>query len=254
MESQRTGIYKITNKLNGKIYVGQSVHLLRRWTEHKRKYKNLKSRKQLYQAMREDGIENFIFEIIEECPKELLNERELYWIKRLNTLENGYNMSTIENMQHKVPVAVVKQIQQDLINSNLTNAELARKYNVSHTWISLVNQGKMWYNKDLTYPLRPILFNTKKEHHCCDCGALISRRAKRCQTCAQKIKINIRLSKTNKTSREELKEMIRKMPFTQIGKIFDVSDNTIRKWCKKFDLPSTKRDINSYSDEEWDKI
>lgn len=202
--------------------------------------------------MREDGIENFIFEIIEECPKELLNEKEIYWINKLNTLENGYNMGKIENMQHKVPAIVVKQIQQELINSQLSSTELANKYDVSHTWISLVNQGKMWYDKDLVYPLRPVIYNTKKEHYCIDCGMPISRGAKRCVKCAQKR--NSGLSKINKTSREELKNLIRTIPFTQIGNKFDVSDNTIRKWCKKFNLPSKSSEINSYSDEEWGKI
>lgn len=51
--------------------------------------------------MREFGIENFSFEIIEvfeEYNQNKLNEREKFWIKNYNTLEDGYNMSTIENL------------------------------------------------------------------------------------------------------------------------------------------------------------
>ena len=55
-------------------------------------------------------------------------------------------------------------------------------------------------------------------------------------------------------TREELKEMIRILPFTYIGQEYQVSDNAVRKWCVKFGLPKTKKEINSYSDEEWDKI
>lgn len=48
--------------------------------------------------MREDGLENFKFEVIEECPKELLNEKEVYWINEYNSLETGYNMNVLENL------------------------------------------------------------------------------------------------------------------------------------------------------------
>jgi len=48
--------------------------------------------------------------------------------------------------------------------------------------------------------------------------------------------------------------MIRKIPFTQIGKTFNVSDNAIRRWCEKYHLPKTKTEIKKYTDEEWEKI
>ena len=55
-------------------------------------------------------------------------------------------------------------------------------------------------------------------------------------------------------SREELKKLIRTTSFTQIGKQFNVSDNAIRKWCIKYNLPKTVKEIKSYSDEEWELI
>lgn len=55
-------------------------------------------------------------------------------------------------------------------------------------------------------------------------------------------------------NREILKELIRTLPFVQIGKKYKVSDNAIRKWCVKMNLPKTKSEINSYSDEEWNLI
>ena len=55
-------------------------------------------------------------------------------------------------------------------------------------------------------------------------------------------------------TREELKTLIRTTPFTKIGEQFGVSDNAIRKWCDKFDLPRRVNDIKLYSDEEWSKI
>lgn len=55
-------------------------------------------------------------------------------------------------------------------------------------------------------------------------------------------------------SREELKQLIRTLPFTKIGEKFGVSDNAIRKWCDAEKLPRTKKEINQYTEEEWEKI
>ena len=55
-------------------------------------------------------------------------------------------------------------------------------------------------------------------------------------------------------TREELKSLIRTKPFTQIGTQFNVTDNVVRKWCDKFNLPRRKSDIQKYSEEEWLKI
>ena len=54
-------------------------------------------------------------------------------------------------------------------------------------------------------------------------------------------------------TREELKTLIRTMPFTKIGQKFGVSDNSIRKWCKRYGLPHKSSIIHSFSDEEWQK-
>jgi uncharacterized protein YjcR len=58
----------------------------------------------------------------------------------------------------------------------------------------------------------------------------------------------------DRPNREQLKKLIRTIPFTKIGEMFNVSDNAIRKWCDYEKLPRTKREINSYSDEEWEQV
>lgn len=55
-------------------------------------------------------------------------------------------------------------------------------------------------------------------------------------------------------SREELKKLIRTTSFTQIGKQFGVSDNAIRKWCDKYNLPRKVSDIKKISDKDWELI
>ena len=55
-------------------------------------------------------------------------------------------------------------------------------------------------------------------------------------------------------SKDILKQLIRTTPFLQIGKNFGVTDNTIRKWCKSYQLPYSSKEIKKYSNEEWNKI
>lgn len=88
------GIYKITNKINNKIYIGCSINIEHRWSQHKWESQNSKLptyNYSLHQAFRKYGIENFSFEIIEECEESLLNEKEIYWIDFYNSYQKGYN-------------------------------------------------------------------------------------------------------------------------------------------------------------------
>jgi group I intron endonuclease len=87
----KTGIYKITSP-SGKIYIGQSVDIEKRW---KKNYKTLKCKMQmkLYNSLKKYNPENHIFEIIEECLEGQLNEREIYWGTYYNVLDsNGLNL------------------------------------------------------------------------------------------------------------------------------------------------------------------
>lgn len=83
------GIYKITNKINNKTYIGQSIELERRLTSHLRGWED----SVIDNAIKKEGINNFTFEIIEECPLEQLNEREIYWIQYYDSYLNGYNQT-----------------------------------------------------------------------------------------------------------------------------------------------------------------
>lgn len=86
------GIYCISNVLTQKKYIGKSTDIIRRWKEHKScsEWKR-NPNKALYKDFQNIGIEYFSFQILEECPRECLNNREKYWIEYYNTFYNGYN-------------------------------------------------------------------------------------------------------------------------------------------------------------------
>ena len=86
-------IYAITNNINGKQYVGKTnFSLQKRFQEHIRDSKQrIKEHRPLYNAFNKYGIENFSIKVLEECPWEEASNKEIYWIGKLDTYENGYN-------------------------------------------------------------------------------------------------------------------------------------------------------------------
>ena len=84
------GIYKITNKLNGKVYIGQSIDIDTRWRQHI----NAKDDMLIHKSIQKYGAENFSFEILLECPAEMLNDWERDMIALYDCISpNGYNLT-----------------------------------------------------------------------------------------------------------------------------------------------------------------
>jgi len=98
-------------------------------------------------------------------------------------------------------------------------------------------------------------YKPKDAKKCPLCGANILNTSTYCFKCIKIVKKEQGLlNLQNVITREELKQLIRTTPFTIIGTQYGVSDNAIRKWCDKYNLPRKRSDINSYSDEEWELI
>lgn len=90
----KTGIYKITNIQNEKCYVGQAANIADRWRQHIKRGVGAEAptRNKLYPAMLSIGVENFRFEVIEECERTQLNEREDYWQDYFHAKDYGYSI------------------------------------------------------------------------------------------------------------------------------------------------------------------
>lgn len=83
-------IYKITNKVNGKSYIGQTRYTIEfRWKQHQHKKDNT----YFHNAIHKYGIDNFSIEILEECDIKDLNSREIFYIAKYDTFKNGYNLT-----------------------------------------------------------------------------------------------------------------------------------------------------------------
>lgn len=138
------------------------------------------------------------------------------------------------------PQEVVHHIDQNRSNNDLDNL-LVFATKADHTSF---HHGKSYQLTD-----EGIAYVPNKGNYCIDCGIAISNGALRCKQCYDKYQQEVQ-----RPSREDLKNLIRNYSFTQIGKIFNVSDNAIRKWCKAYSLPSKSSIIKSINDADWEKI
>lgn len=89
----KSGIYKITNQLTNMCYIGQAVDLAKRWKDHAKCGLGIDTpvNNKLYKAMQLNGLENFTWEILEECPSNELNEKEKFYIELYQADKFGYN-------------------------------------------------------------------------------------------------------------------------------------------------------------------
>jgi len=158
----KKAIYKIENKINHKIYIGQSLNPEKRFQEHC--YKHEKYISLINQAIQKYGEKNFSFEIIGWF--EDYNEKEQYYIKYYRSLTPyGYNIVRGgEEPPHPKgethPCALVnnetvERIKQDLQNWDIPKNQIIKKYHVTADIIRHINDGTSWYDPLLTYPLRP---------------------------------------------------------------------------------------------------
>lgn len=243
------GIYKIENLINHKIYIGQSIHIEKRWREHCWKT----SDSLIGRAIKKYGKENFDFQILEETEDfSQLNDLETKYIKVFDTLApKGYNLKLDDKQEHhvfaKYSYEDLKKIVDDLKVSNLSFSEIAKKYSLSESTIYSLNRGDYHRLPEEKYPLREVQKQDGK--YCLDCGKRIHSASTYCVQC-----FHFHRRKAVRPDREELKKAIRNFPFIKIGEMFGISDKAIVKWCQAENLPSKAFEIKKYSDEEWELL
>lgn len=258
-KQKHMGIYCITNKLNQKKYVGQSMNIELRWKKHIYSAFNKNDDADnynypLYRAMRKYGVENFEFNILETVSREMLDEKEIYWINKLNPEYNqtkGGGYYAYKSKKYKLNKQQVCEIQQILLNDTkccVSHMELAKKYNVTKDTIQSINVGRTWRNSQYNYPLHYSKYDsnkpsnyytpTKSINKCERCGKPISLKSKLCVSC------NNEKRKIEPPSKKELQELFYIKTFIDIGKFFNVSSKTVRKWCRQYNLQNTYKEIH----------
>ena len=157
-------IYIIKNKINNKVYIGQSVNSAERFVKHINDALHRPNNQVIHKAMVKYGISNFYYEIL-ESQIENYNEREQYWINYYNSIvPNGYNVaiggsgsgSGIYNSQASIKSQeLLDAIIEEIVANEQSFAKIGKKYGVSQGVISEINLGNKYYNAELNYPLRP---------------------------------------------------------------------------------------------------
>lgn len=230
------GIYKITNNINNKSYIGKSIKIEQRWKNHifgaMSPKVSIEQCTPLQADIRKFGIENFTFQVLELCDKEELNENETKWIKKLNTFENGYNRTLggiyDAHKSKKLSDINVEEIIDLLKYSDLTLTQISKIFKVGVDTISEINHGHSRFHHNEEYPIRKFFKNKKpKTNHCIDCGALIKSESKRCVKC-----YNIHQRRVIRLTKEELLEMLKTQSLSELGRNYGVSANAIKKWLK----------------------
>ena len=155
-------IYKITNLVNNKIYIGQTLQPIQnRWYQHiSTAFKENSSNKYaIHYAIRKYGIKNFSFDIIEEVSNDFLNERECYWIKELNTHisnHNGYNMTFGGEGRNTTNINLIAS----LWKQGLTLTEISKETGYSRVTCSMHLKSLGFTTKD--FFTRRENYNSKK--------------------------------------------------------------------------------------------
>ena len=169
------GIYLVTNNLNGKVYIGKSVDITRRWQQHihdslvsqedwDNNYRGVRT--YFHAAIRKYGKENFTFSVLEEIDDEsTLNDRETYWITKYHSNDRniGYNMScggdgynfgsgeeAICSKITKEECSLIKQKLRERLSYKDIQTLVPQ---IGISAIHAINYGHTWFEESETYPI-----------------------------------------------------------------------------------------------------
>lgn len=125
-------IYKITNKVNNKSYIGQTRYSLEfRWRQHQHKKDNT----YFHNAIKKYGADNFELSVLEECDVEQLNSREIFYIAKYNTFQEGYNLTIGGEGNHTLLLDNKYDEIKELYLSGFSSNKVASLFNVDKSTI-----------------------------------------------------------------------------------------------------------------------
>ena len=180
------GIYKITSP-SGKNYIGQSINIEKRFSNYYTLKKSTKNQIRLYNSFIKYQVENHIFEIIEECNIDLLNERERYWQEHFSVIgKNGLNCQLtntlikkkVVSFETKKKISIAKKGKKQTIEhkNKITLSKIGRKLSeetknkisISHKKIDyeikkkIGENSKGWFHSEKTKKLLSDINKKKK--------------------------------------------------------------------------------------------
>lgn len=162
-----TGIYKITKKENGKCYIGQSNDCERRFKEHQTK--GVSSRIPVDIAIQKYGKDAFTYEIIETCSIEELNQKEQYWIKYYNSIEEGYNCSEGGNQQSiGTNNGRSKLTEEDVIEIRNAYKNHLKQKDVYEKYKNIISFGyfqNLWQGRSWTHIMPEVFTEENKKYY-----------------------------------------------------------------------------------------
>lgn len=226
---KKCGIYIIKNNINQKVYVGQSVDIMCRWYAHKYSAKGTSqdSYTKLHTAMNDLGVENFYIEVLEECDYEQLSNKEIYWIEKCNSYNNGYNMTLggEKNIGETNGRAILKEEQVIEIrmayNEHIQFKEVYKKY---QDIISKRGLQKVWWNETWKHILQEVYTDENRIWHKTAAKANVNGNKEFGENNAQRA-----------CSEEEILEMRRLrqegLSYQKIGDKMNRSSSVVRKYC-----------------------
>lgn len=244
---RKGGVYVITNKQTGQKYVGQTCFLHRREREHFEPKNKKRHNIRLAEDIEKYGRKSFSFEVLEEIDdRSKRDEREIFWIDYFNSrVPHGYNIgrggrfSCVCKISHET----LLQIAQDLKEGRPAKY-ISSKYKISIQTVTDINVGRFRKeelpNED--FPLRkfanlPEGYQKKERPHCPACGREMDYGSQKCSVCTFAEREEEIYGSSGEKLKEELKaHLLQKCNFEQIGRLYGVSGNSIKKKMRKYKL------------------
>jgi len=153
-------IYKISNDFNDKVYIGQTIQTVeKRWQDHL--YSAINSDRYLYKSIRKHGVEHFKIEEIEKCANDKLNEREVYYISKFDSYNNGYNLTPGGDGSILRSKDELQKIY-SLADSGLSISKIASSMNVSNACISNILFNILDFKRDAFHLYKNTVENIPK--------------------------------------------------------------------------------------------